>query len=910
MNYKPTINLPQTRFPMKANLPEREPEILKFWEENDIYKKVLNSKDKNKKFIIHDGPPYSNAHIHLGLALNKIIKDITIKYKALKGFFTPFIPGSDNHGMPIENVVIKEIGRDKSPEVIRKRCRDFAQKWVDVQKREFKRLGLFALWEEYFQTMNPEYEGKELEIFADIVEKGYVYREFMPVHWCPKCETALALSEIEYKDVESPSLTFRMNGEGYYALVWTTTPWTIISNVALAVNPDFTYAIVSVNGEKYLLAKDLVDYSKEKFGWENMKFEAEIKGDKLIGKKFKHPFFDRESPVILASYVSKETGTGIVHIAPGHGKEDYESGRKYNLPILSPVNEKGKFTEEAGVFAGLTTDEASKKVIEIMRKNGSFVHLENIIHSYPHCWRCKSPLIFRATEQWFLSVDHNNLREQSLAKIEGVRWHPEEGKNKIYTSVKERPDWCLSRQRIWGVNIPAFYCANCGEPLLDPDVIRHIAEIFKRESSDAWHKHSVEELLPKGIKCKKCGTSEFKKEMDVLDVWFDSGSSSFIILSEDDWPSDMYIEGPDQHRGWYNSSLMIAMIERGYPPYKTVITHGWVLDEDGKSMHKSLGNAIEPSEIIEKGGAEILRIWVASSDYTQDVKLGPEIIERAVDGYRKIRNTFRFMLGNVFDFSPDQAIPENELFPQDRYIILKWRKLLKEVEQDYENFLFHRVYRKLYSFIVMDLSSFYLDILKDRLYTWGKNSHGRKAAQTVLYKILKELLIVFSPIMSYTSEEAYQNLSHREKESVFLEDFPDIEEISAEEEEFLKEFEDIVNMREELQHPMEDARRDKFIGNSLEARVLVKGDSVLLKKYSKFLPEIFIVSQVDLTNEINTKYSYKGEKFQYGIVHSSGKKCERCWIWSESVGRDKEYPTLCSKCVTVIKEGNFGPKNT
>lgn len=905
MNYKNTINLPKTDFSMKADLVKREPLILKKWEERKIYYKMVSKRKDNKKFVLHDGPPYSNGNIHLGQALNKILKDAINKFYSLKGYYTPYVPGWDNHGMPIERKVVEDIGKDKDITLIRKRCREFARKWVDIQKKEFIRLGVLADWDNPYLTMSPEFEGRELELFADIVEKGFVYRGFMPVHWCGNCETALALSEIEYKILPSPSIYFTMEGEEFDALVWTTTPWTIISNVALAVNPHIIYSVIELNGKKYLFAQSLIDIIIEKLRFNGFKKIKEIRGSELEGLKFKHPFIDRLSPMILGEFVSTEDGTGIVHIAPGHGREDYEVGRKYNLPVFSPLDEKGRFTDEAPDFKGLSTDEASSKVISILEEKKSLLLSETIEHSYPRCWRCKTPLIFRATDQWFLSVDHSSLRENALNAIQKVKWHPEESVNRIYASVKERPDWCLSRQRVWGVNIPAFYCEDCGDVLLDPYVIRHISRKFREKNSDVWFEEPPEKLLPEGTKCKKCGGNRFRKETDILDVWFDSGITSLVVLKDSEWPSEVYLEGPDQHRGWFNSSLMVSMIVKGEPPYRNVITHGWVLDEEYRTMHKSLGNVISPEDIIKKYGAEILRLWALSIEYTQDVRLGNEILQRLVDSYRKIRNTIRFILGNTSDFNEDMKINDEELFPQDRYILLKMEKLLKEIENDYVNFLFYRVYRNILNFITDDLSSFYLDILKDRLYTWGRNSKGRRNAQYVLYNVLKKILIILSPIISFTSEEAYEFFNGKKEESIFLEDFPVFRELNNKEEEFMGEFEKIIKMREELQQPMEKARRDGFIGNSLEARVLLKGEEKILKRYMEFLPEIFIVSQVEIRDNFEGDYIYKGEYGEYCVVRAKGEKCERCWVYSETVGKDTEHPTLCSKCADVLRKGDY-----
>ncbi len=932
-DYRDTLNLPQTSFKMRANLPQREPEILKRWQEMKLYEEIQRRKGKKGVFIFHDGPPYSNGDIHLGQALNKILKDILNKYKMLEGYRVPFVPGWDNHGMPIENEVIKndkEISKLlgdpdalKKPEVkvkIREKCRQFAAKWVEKQKSEFIRLGVFADWDRPYLTMDREYEAGEVFLFADLVEKGYIYRGFMPLHWCPQCQTPLAMAEIEYKEKESPSLWFRMAvskdpnnifGDDGFALVWTTTPWTIISNVALAFHPDFEYVIVRTDGIRYLLAKELVEKNAQKLGWENYEIEKEFTGKDLLGLVFKHPFFDRESRAILADFVTLEAGTGIVHIAPGHGKEDFEAGREYNLPVISPVDERGRFTEEAGPeFVGLDTHQASERVIEILKERGNFVYLETIIHQYPFCWRCKNPLIFRATTQWFLRVDHHGLRQKALEEIKKVKWHPPVGEQKIYTSVAERPDWVLSRQRAWGVNIPAFYCKNCGEVLLDPAVIRHVAKIFRKEGSDIWLTKDARELLPEGTRCPKCGCGEFQKEMAVLDVWFDSGASNLIVLEGREglrWPSDVYLEGPDQFRGWYNSSLILAVALRGSAPYRAVITHGWTLDEQGRAMHKSLGNVISPMEVVNKYGADVLRLWVGQSDYTEDMRLGPEILARLVDSYRKIRNTYRFMLGNLYDFDPEKdAIPYEKLLPQDRYMLHRLEELKEELRDGYNSFEFHRVFHKYYNFVVVDLSSFYLDILKDRLYTWRSDSLGRRSAQTVLYEMLKAMLVMFSPILSFTTEEAWSHLPGKKEESVFLADWP--EAVPEWRDEVLREeFNKLLWVREQVFLALERARKEeKLISDRLQARVKVKVEDEkvkeVLEKYREYLPELFIVSQVEILGEKGeAPVVYESEGIWIGVEKAKGEKCPRCWMFSEEIGKDPDYPDICPKCVRALR---------
>lgn len=889
---------------MKANLSEREPDFVRFWDENSVYKKALQKRKDGKKFVLHDGPPYANGHIHLGQAMNKIIKDIIVKYKMLKGYYTPYRPGWDAHGMPIENIVIKKFKEDDDISHIRKSCRDFASKWIKEQRRDFKRLGVLGEWENPYVTMSEEYEGMELELLAEVVAKGYVYRGYMPVHWCPTCETALAISEIEYKMMDSPSLTFTMKGKEYEVLVWTTTPWTIVSNLGLAVHPDFIYVIVEADGKKILFGESLLEKNAEKAGWNNFKIIEKIKGKDLEGISFKHPFMDRESAIHLANFVTTDEGTGIVHVAPGHGREDYILGKEVGLDIYSPVDEKGKFTPEAEDFAGLSTDEASEKVTEVLKEKGSLVHFGKMQHNYPICWRCKSPLIFRATEQWFISIDHDNLRKKALEVVRDSEWYPPQSEERMFAAVSDRPDWCISRQRKWGVNIPAFFCKKCGEAVLNKDIILKVAELFKKHSADIWFELKVEDILGKDFICKKCGSSEFKKGMDVLDVWFDSGISSFGALRKENWPANMYLEGPDQHRGWFNSSLMLSLAIKDKAPYDKVVTHGWMLDSEGQSMHKSIGNVTAPSEIVDEFGADILRLWVASVNWSVDVKYGTEIMQRLVDAYRKIRNSFKFMLGNLSDFKESDKLKEGELLPVDRFVLIKLNSLISEIDKDYDSLYSHKVYRKIYDFVVGTLSSFYLDIIKDRLYVESKEGKKRRSAQTVLFELTKSLAVILAPILSFTTEEVWQSLFGSES-SVFLAEFPECRELTEEESKLLEKFEKVLKVRDEFHKILEEAQENNYIGNSLEAKVIINSDLEELKDLKEYLEEIFIVSKVKLTSEINTEYSLEGKLGSYGVLKAEGEKCSRCWMFKESVGNDSEFDTLCERCIGVIKGGDF-----
>lgn len=905
---------------MKANLPIREPEFQKKWEDMKLYERVLELRKGRPMFILHDGPPYSNGDIHMGHALNKILKDFIVRYKMLRGFYTPFIPGWDNHGMPIEKEVQEEILREKiKPEVllVRQRCRAFAARFVEVQKGQFKRLGIIGDWDHPYLTMDNEYEAELLRIFGELYFKGYIYRALKPILWCPNCQTALAEAEIEYQEKVSPSIWVAFplkDGKGKiedaYAIIWTTTPWTLPGNVAIMIHPDFSYLLVEVGGKRYLIAKDNLERVKEELGWDKFEIKGEFKGRNLEGLVFSHPFIERDSPLILSEFVTAEQGSGLVHCAPGHGEEDYIVGKAYNLPILSPVNAEGKFSEEAGELAGLSVmKEGNTAVISILQEKGLLLKLSEIVHEYPHCWRCKKPLIFRATVQWFMSIDHQQHRDKCLREIENTQWIPPQMINRIYNMVKTRPDWCLSRQRAWGVGIPAFYCESCGEVIITPETVERVYNIVREKGADAWFELPSEEILPAGFTCPKCGGSRFRKEKDILDVWFDSGSSHLCVLDKRkdlSWPADVYLEGADQHRGWFNSSLMIGVAIKGRAPYKVVITNGWVLDAEGHPMHKSLGNVISPLEVVERFGADVLRLWVSSLNCTEDVHMSFEIVEQVAESYRKIRNTLRFIVGNLYDFNPAFALPKEMLFSLDRFMLSKLQGFLKSVTEAYDAFQFHRAYHTIMDFCVNWLSSLYLDILKDRLYIYPSGSRERLSAQTVLFHIAKTLATVIAPVMPHTAEEVFQHLPqwNGKQESVHLSDWPEVNREFIDEE-LEEKWDKIWEIRRKVYKQIEEERARGLIANPLEASVDIYLPSEYLGALSWLdseLSDILITSSANLHPlEEAPEQSDVIEDIRVVVSKAQGKKCARCWQIKESVGEDEEYPELCERCVSLLR---------
>jgi len=922
MDYSKTLNLPKTDFPMRAHLPQKEKDILKFWEEKKIYHAIREKKKSSPKFIFHDGPPYANGDIHLGQALNKILKDIVVKYKTMQGFNAPFIPGWDCHGLPVEHQLFRELGIDKS-EIsqldFRKKARKYALGFVYKQKEEFKRLGVFARWENPYLTMNPSYEAEVIRVFGRLAQEGYIYKGLKPVHWCFNCQTALAEAEIEYKEKESPSIYVKFPLEDelpislpelpIYFLIWTTTPWTLPANLGIALHPDFSYCFVKVNEEILILAEDLLDEVAKATKIEKIEILSRVKGKELAGVKYTHPFAKRSSKILLADFVTVEEGTGCVHIAPGHGEEDYLLGLKHNLPIFSPVNDEGRFTFEGEEFEGKGVFETNPLIVDRLRQGGFLLYQSRISHSYPHCWRCKFPLIFRATPQWFLKVDKHNLRDKAIkAVLENVKWFPPQSKSRIKSMLEERPDWCLSRQRYWGVGIPIVYCQSCGEVIMSEDAIESILDLTAKYGSSAWFEKKVEEILPSGFRCPECGENKFKKEKDILDVWFESGVSHQAVVVQEKslgYPSDLYLEGSDQHRGWFQVSLLTSMAFRENAPFRGVITHGFVVDFKGKKMSKSIGNVVNPQEIVERRGADILRLWVGLQDYTQDVRISEEILNYTVEVYRRLRNTYRFLLGNLYNFnSPRDPLGVEEMREVDRWILSRFQSIIKTVTRSFEEFKFYEAVHLLHNFATNELSSFYFDILKDRLYTFSRASEGRRSAQTVLWYLLLGLTRLMVPILSFTSEEVWRYIKNQELEggneesvfSVFLSSWPKVDEKFIDED-LEEKWEKLLEIRAKVLKELEKKREAKEITSSLEAKVIISAPSPLfsLLKDSghQLLKEVFIVSGVELE---------QGKKLEIKIERAEGEKCERCWNYSPHVGENKEYPTLCERCWKVVPE--------
>ncbi len=926
-DYNQTLNLPQTDFQMRAALPQREPEMLKEWEENKRYEKLIKKNEGKPLYVLHDGPPYANGDIHLGTALNKVLKDFIVRYKNMAGFQSPYVPGWDTHGLPIELKAMKSIGVNniKSPVDLRHHCREFALSFVENQKKQFQRLGVWGDFDDPYLTLKPEFEARQIEIFGEMAKKGYIYKGLKPVYWCPECVTALAEAEIEYaedpchsiyvkfkvKDDKGKMAPLGVDLSKTYFVIWTTTTWTLPGNVAICLGPDFEYCAVKAGDEYYIMARELVDNAMKAAKIENYEIVGSIQGKELEYVVCEHPFIDRDSLVILGDHVTLESGTGCVHTAPGHGIEDFEVCVNHypEIPIVVPVDDKGKLTELAGQFAGLTTDEANKAIAKHLDETGHLFAIEKIIHQYPHCWRCKQPVLFRATEQWFCSID--GFKEDVYKAIKDIHWIPAWGEDRITGMVRDRSDWCISRQRTWGVPIPIFYCADCGEHVVTDESIKAVSDLFRKEGSDAWYTKEADEILPEGFKCPHCGGTHFTKENDIMDVWFDSGCTHAAVLKERKelrWPADLYLEGADQYRGWFQSSLLTSVAALGTAPYKAVCTHGWVVDGEGKKMSKSLGNGIVPEDIIKQYGADVLRLWVASSDYHADIRISPDILKQLSEVYRKIRNTARYILGNLYDFDPNRdMVADDQLFELDRWALTQLDSLIGKVRDAYDHFEFHLIYHAVRNFCVIDMSNFYLDILKDRLYVEKSDSLSRRAAQTAIYRILSALTRMLAPILAFTADEIWKFLPHldsEDSECVMFNDMPSTSGLS-EDSAFMTKWNRIKDIREDVNKALELARKQKVIGKSLEAKVTLGCEGELhdfLKSVEKELTTAFIVSAVEIVNTPSGDFAGDVEGLKVTISKADGEKCERCWTFSNTVGQDIEHPTLCSRCAAIIKE--------
>ena len=913
---------------MRAGLPEREPEFLKYWEENKIYEKKQELHAGHKKFVLHDGPPYANGKIHMGTALNKILKDIIMKYKYAQGFDTPYVPGWDTHGMPIEHAAIKNLGLNRhelDTLVLRKECHDYALKWIDEQRTDFKRLGVLGDWDHPYITMTHDYEAVQIHVFGEMAKKGYIYKGKKAVYWCPHCETALAEAEIEYGEEKSPAIFVKMplvkdngmlpeaaQGKPAYIVIWTTTPWTMPANVAIALHPDFEYAWVECEGEILFMAKEMLEAVGKVCKKDLSNIIGTCKGKDMEYAECRHPFetIDRKSLVVLADYVTLEAGTGCVHTAPGHGADDFETGVRYNLPIICPVDGSGKLTAEAGAdFAGMFVFDANVPIIKYLAGLNRLFGKENIRHQYAHCWRCKNPIIYRATEQWFASVD--GFREEALNAIANdVQWIPSWGEARIHNMVADRHDWCISRQRVWGVPIPIFYCEDCNEHLVNDDTSNAVADLFAKEGSDAWWAHSAEEILPQGTKCPKCGGTHFRKESDIMDVWFDSGSSHAAVCKtrpELAWPADMYLEGSDQHRGWFQSSLLTSVATEGKAPYRAVLTHGYVVDGEGRKMSKSVGNTVAPQEVIAQYGADIIRLWAASSDYKADIRISKEILKQLSEVYRKIRNTIRYILGNTNDFNYEtDKVEFKDMLELDRWALMHMQLLKKEVSAAYESYDFHVLYHAIHNFCSIEMSSYYLDILKDRLYAYKADSFERRSAQTAMYEIMLDLVVMIAPVLSFTMEEVWQFMKKPASmpESVFMMPWPECKEEYIDEA-LESKWDNFIEIRSEITRVLEGARRAKTIGHSLDAKVELHatGEALaILRSVEGDLATLLIVSQAKLVEGLAGGVEATGrEDLKVTVQAAEGEKCERCWIYSDTVGKDAEHPTVCARCAAALK---------
>ncbi|HEY0591988.1 MAG TPA: isoleucine--tRNA ligase [Thermoanaerobaculia bacterium] len=918
-DWKKTLNLPTTEFAMKANLPQNEPKRLEAWAAMGIYERIREVSAGRPKFVLHDGPPYANGHIHIGHAMNKILKDVVVKSRTMMGFDSPYVPGWDCHGLPIEHQVDKELGskkREMSPADFRRACRAFADRFLSVQREDFKRLGVFGDWENPYSTMSHEYEAKIAWALGQFFEKGLVYKGLKPVHWCTHCRTALAEAEVEYEEHTSPSVyvKFRLTDDAvralglpveipHYAVIWTTTPWTLPANLAIALNPEYEYDVVRVGDEGFVVAKEMLAGLTERFGWSDVRVEKTFRGLAFDRLEYRHAFIPRTGIFVLGDHVTLEAGTGLVHTAPGHGADDFHVGMRYELPVYTPVNDRGEFTPEVE-WAGRHVLKANPDIVDLLEKRKALLAYEKVAHAYPHCWRCKNPIIFRATEQWFIGMEIDDFRNRALAAIDDVQWFPSWGRERITGMVENRPDWCISRQRLWGVPITVLFCEGCNEPHTTKEFFAKVVELFRAEGADAWYDHPAEDFLPPGATCPRCGGATFRKEFDILDVWFDSGSSHLAVMEEREeltWPCALYLEGHDQHRGWFQSSLLIGTAIRGRAPYERVITHGFTVDEQGLKMSKSVGNVIAPQDVLKNHGADILRLWVAMVDYRTDIAIGPEILSRIAEAYRKIRNTARFLLANLADFNPKiDKVETAEMEPLDRWILSRAREAFDRARKGYEDFEFHVVYHRMLELCTVDLSAVYLDVVKDRLYVEGPASKTRRSAQTAMYEVLRGLVATLAPILTFTAEEIYEQMPGKREASVHLTTFPAIEaaEIDA------AAWKRIFDLREAVSKVLETARGNREIGQSLEADIVLTGLSGP-ERITGGLPvdlsKIFIVSHVDF----DPARPDEGEGVAIegvgtvgiSMTKARGAKCTRCWHYREEVGAED---ALCARCAAVV----------
>ena len=929
MDYKDTLNLPKTKFPMKANLVKKEPEMIERWDRERLYHRIRKAAACRKRYMLHDGPPYANGNIHMGTAFNKILKDIIIKSKSMAGYDAPYVPGWDCHGLPIEHRVDAELGPRKagmSQVEIREYCRKYAEKYIDIQRNEFKRLGVLGEWERPYLTMNFPYEAAIIRECGKFALNGSLFKSKKPIYWCTSCRTALAEAEVEYEAHTSPSIFVKfpmisdlgddypsLKGKNVSMVIWTTTPWTIPANLAIALHPDFEYvAVETEDGQVLVMAKRLLGLCMDAFGLSSYEIIAELDASVLENRRAKHPLYDRESVIVLAPYVTLDAGTGCVHTAPGHGREDYETGLAYHLDVYSPVDDAGCYTEDVGFFAGLEVFDANRAVNRKLEELGALLKEEEITHEYPHCWRCKKPVIFRSTEQWFISMEKNDLRKKALEEIKKVSWIPKWGQERIYGMIEKRPDWCISRQRAWGVPITLFYCTDCKKFLITQEILDNLIRKVEKEGADIWFQESADQLLPPGTTCPECGSARFEKETDILDVWFDSGVSYAAVMEARDYldsPADLYLEGSDQHRGWFHSSLLCSVGTRGTAPYRSVLTHGFVVDGAGKAMHKSAGNVVSPENLIKHYGAEILRLWVAGEDYRDNIRLSDEILQRLTEAYRRVRNTCRYLLGNLSDFDPvADRVPHEQMEELDRWALHRLQEVGERILKAYEEFEFHPVYHNLHNFCVLDLSSFYLDIIKDRLYISPPKSAMRRSAQTAMHEILEVLVRLMAPILSFTADEVWQHM-HRESSdsSVHMDLFIPLKE-DYKDPELAERWENIMKIRREVTKAIEIARKEKKVGYSLDASIQLGVPAEFMEKlqpYRDQLRSIFIVSSVDLTLTGEVDEAYESEEItglKVKVTPAEEPKCERCWVRDKTVGDDPLHPAVCRRCLDAMKE--------